>query len=80
MAVNKVVNSKTKSRGAMRNAIEYVLREDKVRDGLAVVTGPYAPGEVTWDGVYNAFLQEKKLWGFLSNSRSISASVVSTPA
>ena len=63
MAVNKVVNSKTKSRGAMRNAIEYVLREDKVRDGLAVVTGPYAPGEVTWDGVYNAFLQEKKLWG-----------------
>ena len=30
MAINKVVNKSTKAHGAMRNAIEYVLRDEKV--------------------------------------------------
>ena len=33
MAINKVVNSSTKSHGAMSNVIAYVLRSDKVTEG-----------------------------------------------
>ena len=63
MAVNKVVNKSTKTHGAMRNVIEYVLRDDKVREGYVAITGPYAPDKITWDGVYQAFMFEKLLWG-----------------
>ena len=61
MAINKAVNSTTKSHGAMRNCIEYVLKEQKTTDMLVDMTGP-APDEITWDSVYKAFLDEKKLW------------------
>ena len=62
MAVNKVVNKSTKSHGAMRNIIEYVLQDQKVKEGYVAITGPYAPEQINWDNVYNAFLEEKKLW------------------
>ncbi len=62
MAVNKVVNKSTKSHGAMRNVIEYILRNEKVKEGYVAITGPYSPETINWDGVYNAFLAEKKLW------------------
>lgn len=62
MAVNKVVNKSTKSHGAMRNVIEYVLQDTKVKEGYVAITGPYAPEQINWDNVYNAFLEEKKLW------------------
>lgn len=62
MAINKVVNKSTKSHGAMRNVIEYVLQDKKVREGYVTITGPYAPDQITWDNVYNAFLEEKRLW------------------
>lgn len=62
MAVNKVVNKSTKSHGAMRNVIEYVLQDKKVKEGYVAITGPYAPEQINWDNVYNAFLDEKKLW------------------
>lgn len=62
MAVNKVVNKSTKSHGAMRNVIEYVLQDQKVKEGYVTITGPYAPEQINWDNVYNAFLEEKKLW------------------
>lgn len=61
MAINKAVNSTTKSHGAMRNCIEYVLKEQKTIDKLVDMTGP-APDEITWDSVYRAFIDEKKLW------------------
>ena len=35
MAINKVINKSTKSHGAMRNVIQYVLQEKKVIDGYA---------------------------------------------
>ena len=35
MAVNKTVNKRTNSHGAMRNCIEYVLRQDKTSEQLA---------------------------------------------
>ena len=41
MAVNKVINKSVKSHGAMRNVIEYVLRDEKVRDGYVEITGPF---------------------------------------
>ncbi|MCR5776271.1 MAG: relaxase/mobilization nuclease domain-containing protein [Lachnospiraceae bacterium] len=62
MAVNKVVNKSTKSHGAMRNVIEYILQDKKVKEGYVDIIGPYAPDQITWDGVYNSFLAEKKIW------------------
>ena len=62
MAINKVVNKSTKSHGAMRNVIEYVLQDQKVREGYVAITGPYAHKDINWDMVYNAFLDEKRLW------------------
>ena len=46
----------------MRNCIEYVLRESKIKDGLVYITGPFAAEELNYDTVYKAFLAEKKLW------------------
>ena len=63
MAINKVVNKSTKTHGAMRNVISYVLRDDKVREGYVDITGPYEPEKIDWDNVYQAFLREKRLWG-----------------
>ena len=62
MAVNKTVNKRTNSHGAMRNCIEYVLRQDKTSEQLAYVTGPYCHDAINYDLVYQAFLEEKKLW------------------
>ena len=62
MAINKVVNSSTKSHGAMSNVITYVLRSDKVTEGYVDITGPYGPGGINRDGVYSSFLAEKKQW------------------
>ena len=63
MAINKVVNSTSKSHGAMSNVISYVLRSDKVTEGFVLITGPYKPDTITKDGVYRSFLDEKKQWG-----------------
>ena len=62
MAINKVINKSTKSHGAMRNVIEYVLQDRKVLDGYVDITGPYEPSRITYDDVYRAFLEEKRLW------------------
>ena len=62
MAINKVVNKKTTSHGAMRNVISYVLRGDKVKEGCVDITGPYEHEVINWDHIYRAFLHEKRLW------------------
>lgn len=62
MAINKVVNKSTKSHGAMRNVIEYILQDQKIKEGFVEITGPYSPETITWDGVYQSFLEEKRLW------------------
>ena len=46
MAVNKVVNKQTKSHGAMRNVISYVLRDDKIKEGYVEITGPYSADRI----------------------------------
>ncbi len=63
MAINKTINKSTKSHGAMRNCIEYVLREDKTNRELVYVTGPFSADDIAYDSVYRSFLEEKKLWG-----------------
>jgi len=63
VAINKTINKSTKSHGAMRNCIEYVLREDKTNQGLVYVTGPFSADKIIYDSVYQSFLEEKKLWG-----------------
>lgn len=62
MAVNKTINKRTNSHGAMRNCIEYVLRQDKTSELLTYVTGPYCHDEINYDLVYRTFLEEKKMW------------------
>lgn len=63
MAINKVINRKTNSHGALRNVIEYVLRDEKVKEGYVVIDGPYSGDTINYDGVYRDWLEEKKLWG-----------------
>ena len=62
MAVNKTINKRTNTHGAMRNCIEYVLRQDKTSELLTYITGPYCHNEINYDLVYRAFLEEKKVW------------------
>ena len=62
MAINKVVNKSTKAHGAMRNAIEYVLRDEKIWDGFVDITGPYNANTLNYDDIYRTWLDEKKLW------------------
>lgn len=62
MAINKVVNKSTKSHGAMRNVIEYVLRDNKVKEGFVEITGPYSANTINYDDVYKTWINEKKLW------------------
>ena len=62
MAINKTINKRTNTHGAMRNCIEYVLRQDKTSELLTYVTGPYCHDENNYDLVYRTFLEEKKMW------------------
>ena len=62
MAINKTINKRTNTHGAMRNCIEYVLRQDKTSELLTYVTGPYCRDEIKYDLVYRTFLEEKKMW------------------
>ena len=62
MAINKTVNKSTKTHGAMRNCMEYVLRDSKINSSLVYVSGPLDAEEITYDTVYRSFLDEKKLW------------------
>ena len=62
MAVNKTINKRTNTHGAMRNCIEYVLRQDKTSELLTYITGPYCHNEINYDMVYRTFLEEKKMW------------------
>ena len=48
----------------MRNCIEYVLKPGKTDTSLTYMTGP-APDELNWNNVYNAFMEEKKIWNKL---------------
>ena len=64
MAIVKAVNGAKSSHGAMRNVIEYVLRDDKTdHDTLCYVSGPWDDSQkINYDSVYRSFLNEKKLW------------------
>ena len=62
MAIIKTINKRTNTHGAMRNCIEYVLRQDKTNELFTCVTGPYCHDEINYDLVYRTFLEEKKVW------------------
>ncbi len=61
MAINKVVNNGGCSHGAMRNAIEYVLRADELKEYIEI-TGPYDGETINYDEVYQTWLAEKRIW------------------
>ena len=60
MAIFKAIHGAAKSHAGLRNTLEYVLREAKVKDGYVETLGPM-PEELNWDSAYKAFLDEKKL-------------------
>ncbi len=62
MVINKTINKRTNTHGAMRNCIEYVLRQDKTSELLTYIIGPYCHDEINYDLVYRTFLEEKKVW------------------
>lgn len=62
MAINKTVNKRTMTHGAMKNCISYVLQDGKIKDQLVYVTGPFLPEKVNTENVYRAFLNEKEIW------------------
>ena len=63
MAVNKVINTKSTSHGALRNTLEYVLRDEKAKEGFVDITGPYTAQAINYEDVYREWISEKQLWG-----------------
>ncbi len=61
MAIYKAINRTSKSVAGMRNCIQYVLQDQKVKDGYVVMTGP-SPEVMNWDSVFQAFREEKRIW------------------
>ena len=51
MAINKTINKSTKTHGAMKNCMEYVLRDSKINSSLVYVSGPFDAEEITYDTV-----------------------------
>ena len=60
MAINKTINKRTNSHGAMRNCIEYILREGKTEQHLVHIIGPYPNEKVNNDLVNQSNLEEKR--------------------
>lgn len=46
----------------MRNVLEYVLRDEKVKQGYVEIAGPYSGETINYDEVYQSWLAEKRLW------------------
>ena len=68
MAINKTINKRTNSHGAMRNCIEYVLRQDKTSELLTYVTGPYCHDEINYS-LYNlGFVDSNKKYSISKRS------------
>ena len=40
-----------------------MTRVDKTRGELVAIIGPYEPDAISYDGVYQSFLEEKRIWG-----------------
>lgn len=62
MAINKAVSKPPKSHGGLRNTIEYVLKDEKVKEGYLDITGPFSEQPITYDAVYKTWLEEKRIW------------------
>ena len=59
MAFNKIINGNRSTRGSMRNCIEYALKDEKVKEGLVHVTGPFNYECINWKTCYSSFIDEK---------------------
>lgn len=75
MGIVKIVSRRPKSKAGLKRTIRYVLRNDK-EEMLSAVTGPYANDKVSSDSVYNAFLDEKRMWHKM-DGRQCTHSIVS---
>lgn len=62
MAINKVAGKPSKKHGGLRNLLEYVLRNEKVKEGYVAITGPYDAESINYNEVYRTWLREKRFW------------------
>ena len=46
----------------MRNVLEYVLRDEKVKEGYVFIEGPYDGDSINYDEVYQTWIREKQIW------------------
>ena len=76
MAINKVVNTSVKSHGAMNNVLEYVLQDEKIKEGYVTVTGPYNEDEIDYKKIYQSWIEEKRLWD-KDNGRMYAHNIIS---
>ena len=63
MGVTKAVNSSSSSHAALRNTLEYVLKESKTTSELKLVTGMYFEPEITADTVFKNFKEIRDSYG-----------------
>lgn len=61
MATNKTAQHGL-SKASMRNVIQYVLQDNKIKDNLTYMSGPFEYDEINWNNVYKSFCHEKKMW------------------
>lgn len=62
MAVTKIISGGS-SHGSLAGCIEYVLQKEKTPEELVFMMGPYDEEIIAPKQVYQAFIDEKKIWG-----------------
>ena len=68
MAIAKVLDSGTANQGLI-SILQYVLQPHKTTRKLVDIHGPYDDIDISPERVYDAFIQEKRLWKKIPEGR-----------
>lgn len=63
MGVVKAVNSPSSSHAALRNTLEYILKNSKTSEDLKLVAGMYFEPNITADAVFHNFTEQRATFG-----------------
>lgn len=63
MGVVKAVNSPSSSHAALRNTLEYILKDSKTSEDLKLVAGMYFEPTITVDAVFRNFTEQRATFG-----------------
>lgn len=63
MGVVKAVNSPSSSHAALRNTLEYILKDSKTSEDLKLVAGMYFEPTITADAVFRNFTDQRATFG-----------------